>query len=433
MKRLIVGLIPFLPIWAQAQDVPNALLWSISGKGLPANSFVYGTVHSKDDRAFTYVDAVESHMRSVSTVAGELDLANATVNSMAVMGMMMMPDGKTLEDLYSKKEWKEVEARLKADLGIMAAMVMRMKPFFAMATMSENAMREDRAKMLDDHLLSHAKANGHRTFGLETVAEQMRAMDVLPLKEQAAMLLDHVRNEGYDELLEGLMNAYARQDLNALVEITEKGAGGIPKKMEKALLTDRNKTMAHRMDSVMRADNGALFLVGAAHLPGEQGVLQLLRGRGFVVEPVAIAPNAPAPTFPPAMLLKDGLRYTNDSLGFIMDMPGSPERGGPTMVGYKEQGSGALVIVEDAELDPGSIDMAAFIGEHYGGTEVGPVRTLTVQGMEAQVFAMDMKGTPSEVVVLLHLGRTYFVAVSDHDPTRRKQILDSFRFTDLPE
>jgi len=433
MKRLIVGLIPFLPIWAQAQDVPNALLWSISGKGLPANSFIYGTVHSKDDRAFTYVDAVESHMRSVSTVAGELDLANATVNSMAVMSMMMMPDGKTLEDLYSKKEWKEVEARLKADLGIMAGMVMRMKPFFAMATMSENAMREDRAKMLDDHFLSHAKANGHRTFGLETVAEQMRAMDVLPLKEQAAMLLDHVRNKGYDELLEGLMDAYARQDLNALVAITEKGAGGIPKKMEKALLIDRNNTMAHRMDSVMRADNGALFLVGAAHLPGEKGVLQLLRGRGFVVEPVDIAPNAARQVWPPAMHLKDGIRYTNDSLGFTVDMPGSPRASGTNMVGYKEAGSGVLVIVEDLEVDMSSIDMAAFVSEHYGGTEVGPVRTFAVQGMEAQVFAMDMKGTPAEIMVLQHLGKTYLVAATDHDAERRKQLLDSFRFTDLTE
>jgi uncharacterized protein YbaP (TraB family) len=433
MKRSIVGLLSFLPIWAQAQDVPNALLWSISGMGLPANSFVYGTIHSKDERAFTYVDAVESRMRTVSTVAGELDLDNAKLNSMAVMNMMMMPDGKTLEELYSKKEWKEVQGKLKADLGIMAGMVMRMKPFFVMATMSESAMREDRSKTLDDHFLAQAKANGHRTFGIETVAEQMRAMDALSLKEQAAMLLDHVRNKGYDGLLDNMMDAYARQDLAALMAIMGDGVGGIPKQMEKALLDDRNQVMVHRMDSVMRADNGALFLVGAAHLPGERGVLQLLRGRGFVVESVAIEPNAPAPTFPPAMFLKDGIRYTNDSLGFSVDMPDGPRHAGNNMVGSKENGSGVLVIVEDDELDLGTIDLAAFIAEHYGGTEVGPLRTFTAQGIEAQVFAMDMKGTPAEIMVLQKGGRTYFVASSDKDPQPRKQGIDSFRFTDLPE
>jgi uncharacterized protein YbaP (TraB family) len=433
MKRSIVGLLTLLPLWAHAQDRPNALLWCISGNGTAAKSFVYGTVHSKDDRAFAYVDAVESHMRSVSTVAGELDLDNAKINSTAVMSMMMMPDGKTLEDLYSKKEWKEVETRLKADLGIMAGMVMRMKPFFVMATMSESAMREDRPKMLDDHLLSHAKANGHRTFGLESVAEQMRAMDVLTVKEQAAMLLEHVRNKGYEDLLEGLMEAYAQQDLAALMAIMAEGGGGIPQQMEKSLLDDRNKIMAHRMDSVMRADNDAMFLVGAAHLPGEMGVLQLLRGRGFVVEPVIIAPNTSGPTYPPAMLLKNGIRYTNDSLGFRVDMPGSPRGAGTNMVGYKDEGSGILVIVEDLEVDMSSVDMAAFIGEHYGGTEVGPVRTFAVQGMEAQVFAMDMKGTPAEITVVQHLGKTYLVSAADHDAERRKQLLDSFRFTDLPE
>lgn len=433
MKRTLAGLLLAAPVWALGQDPSNALLWSISGKGLPATSYVYGTVHSKDERAYTYVDAIERHMSAVSTVAGELDLTNARMNSMAIMGMMMMPDGKTLQDLYSKKDWKVVEAGLKADLGFMAAMVMRMKPFFAMTTMSETAMREDRAKMLDDHLLGHAKANGHRTFGLETVDEQMRAMDVLPLKEQAAMLLDHVRNNGYQDELEKLMEAYAQQDLATLMEIMENGGGGIPKEMEKALVTDRNKVMAHRMDSVMRADNGALFLIGAAHLPGELGVLKLLRAQGYLVEPVAIEAMPNEPLFPPAMFLEGGIRYTNDTLGYRVDMPGIPEQVGERSIGYKREKQGVLVIVDEVEGNVNDLDVAAVIAEMYGDVIKEPIRSLVVQGLEAQVVTVDMQGTAAEILMVQYRTTSFFLAAVDDNEERRRQVLDSFRLIHLPE
>lgn len=433
MKRTLAALLLAIPVWALGQDTSNSLLWSISGKGLPANSYVYGTVHSKDERAYTYVHAVERHMSTVSTVAGELDLDNAKLNSMAVMSMMMMPDGKTLQDLYSKKDWKVVEAGLKADLGFMAGMVMRMKPFFAMSTMSESAMREDRPKMLDDHLLGHAKANGHRSFGLETVAEQMRAMDALPLKEQAAMLLDHVRNNGYQDELDKLMEAYAKQDLSALMDIMQKGGGGIPKEMEKALVTDRNRVMAHRMDSVMRADNGALFLIGAAHLPGEVGVLQLLRSQGYRVEPVAMDAEPNEPPFPPAMHLPGGIRYTNDTLGYRVDMPGVPEQVGERSIGYKREKQGVLVIVDDVEGNVKDLDVASVIAELYGDVIKEPVRSLVVQGLDAQVVAVDLQGTAAEILLLQHGTTSFFLAAVDDNEERRKQVLDSFRLTQLPE
>jgi len=429
----LAGLLLAAPVWCWAQSNTNSLLWSISGKGLPITNYIYGTVHSKDERAYTYVDAVERYMNTMSTIAGELDLDNAKLNSMALMSMMMLPDGKTLQDLYSKKDWKVVEARLKADLGFMAAMVMRMKPFFAMTTMSESAMREDRAKMLDDHLLGHAKAHGHRSFGLETVAEQMRAMDVLPLKEQAAMLLDHVRNNGYQGELEKLMEAYAQQDLAALMEITGKGGGGIPKKMEKALVTDRNKTMAHRMDSVMRADDGALFLIGAAHLPGEQGVLQLLRTRGYSVEPIAIEAEPIERSFPPAKYLPGGIRYTNDTLGYLVDMPGVPEQAGEGMIGYKREKQGVLVIVDEIVGDLKDLDLAAVVAGKYGDVVKEPIRAFSVQGLEAQVVTLDLQGTVAEILVVQHHTTSYFIAAVDDNEERRKQVLDSFRLTQLPE
>jgi hypothetical protein len=267
---------------------------------------------------------------------------------------------------------------------------------------------------------------------LESLKEQMRAMDVLPLQEQAAMLLEQARRTGYDDELESMMQAYAAQDLNALLRVSQESES-MPPALEKALLTDRNGVMAHRMDSVMRADNGAMFLIGAAHLPGDAGVLKALVAKGYTVEPVVIVPNAPGPTYPPSMLLTDGIRYTSDSLGFSVDMPGVPEQVGERMIEFKEKEQGVLLIVDVLPTDIQDLDLVEVIRTYYGDVVVEPRPSVVVQGLEGRLAVIDMQGVPAEVLLLQHRSKAYFTAAIDRDPTRRRQILDSFRFTDLPE
>ena len=275
---------------AHGQPPPKALLWSITAPGSVDTSYLYGTVHSRDERAFHMVGRVEERLVEARTVAGELDLEASRKAGLQLMGAMMLPDGATLESLYRKKEWKELEPFLRRELGAMAPLFMRMKPFFVLATLSEAAMPQDRPRVLDDHLLSTAQEQGQRVIGLETLQEQLRALDVLPLKEQATMLLDQARRNDHRQQLEELMQAYMAQDLEALMAITER-SGGMPAELERALLTERNERMVQRMDSVMRVDERAMFLVGAAHLPGEQGIIEGLKGRGWMVRPVATRPE----------------------------------------------------------------------------------------------------------------------------------------------
>lgn len=435
MKCFLAGLVLATPFLGSAQQLEQALLWRISGNGLERPGYIYGTVHSKDDRAYTYVTAVKDAMQQVNTVAGELDLDASRKGAASLMSRMLMPDDQRLEDLYKKKDWAKVDAFLKTELGFMAVMVQRMKPFFVMATLTEKAMGGKREMVLDEYLMSHAKASAHRTIGLETLDEQLRAMDVLPLKEQAAMLLDHVTGNTAHELLDSMLDAYAEQDIDALMHISQK-SGSMPEKMERALLTDRNVVLTHRLDSVLRSDGSTMLLVGAAHLPGDAGILQLLRAKGYSMEAVAIEAGTAAlskTSFPPPMLLSEGIRYTNDTLGYSVDMPGVPENVGDNRIGFKQNGSGVLVIVDERSGDLSGTDVAKVIAEHYGDAGVGTARTIAVQGIEAQVFSMDMKGTPAEIVVVQHGLRTFFVAALDSDGDIRKNVLDSFRLTDLPE
>lgn len=251
-----------------------------------------GTVHSRDARAFGQVPQLLDTVRGLDGVAGELDLTHADLPSLNLAMAMMMPEGKELADLYSNRQWKRVQEAVSAHLGPMAMMAGRMKPFFLMSLLSESVMRSDSAMVLDQYLQVRAKEMGKETFGLETLDEQLAAVDDLPLQEQADMLYELVRNDLYAADMDSMMEAYAAQDLDRLTRIAS--LGGLSDGFSDRLLNARNQVMAQRADSLMQEGKVLLFAVGAAHLPGTDGVLERLRRMGYAVEPVPARLQEPA-------------------------------------------------------------------------------------------------------------------------------------------
>lgn len=434
MKRFLAGLALATPFLGSAQEGEQALLWRISGNGLERPGYIYGTVHSKDERAYTYVAAVKDAMQEVNTVAGELDLDASRKGAANLMSKMLMPDDQRLEDLYKKKDWAKVDAYLKTELGFMAVMVQRMKPFFVMATLTEKAMGGKREMVLDEHLMAHAKANAHRTIGLETLDEQLRAMDALSLKEQAAMLLDHVKGNSAHEMLDSMLDAYAKQDIDALMNIS-RTSGSMPEKMERALLTDRNVVMSHRLDSVLRADGSTMLLVGAAHLPGEAGMLHLLRSKGYKTEAVAIE-AVKAKEYGPALRIGSGIHYVNDTLAFGMDMLGIPERTNETddiMIGVKQDDRGTAVSVFNLPNDVTAMDLDSLLSKEFPLFMIGEVEPRLVQGFNGSTFVLEKDGKKMDVLMVQRGDRAYLAASFGPNAIENRQALDSFHFTDLPQ
>ncbi|MEZ4791759.1 MAG: TraB/GumN family protein [Flavobacteriales bacterium] len=285
MRHLLVS-IALASLSAHGQGSGKSLLWRITSPSIDRASYLYGTVHSKDDRAFQFGDSVLPALDRCAVVAGELDLSTAGMElGMALLTTMRMEAGKKLEDLYRPKEWKRIDAAIQENMGFMAPMAMSMKPFFVVALLTENLMAGDRPQVLDEHLQYRAKANGQRVLGIETVKEQMAAVDAVPIPVQAKMLLDHVEHDGYAGDLDAMLDAYADQDLEALMAITER-TEGMPDELEHSLLTERNTRMVHRMDSLIREGEPVFFLIGAAHLPRTDGLIAGLRTAGYTVEPV---------------------------------------------------------------------------------------------------------------------------------------------------
>lgn len=349
-----------LPGVLAAQPTQNSLLWRIEAPHAKAPSYLYGTVHTRDDRAFHRMEELQGIMDHVQLVAGELDTREVQRNAMAVMARVMLPDGGQLKDLYKPKEWQRLEPVLKDRLGVMAMMVQRMKPFYVMGLLQERMMSEGgtesaHGQVLDEHILSLAAERGRDVAGLETSLEQFAAIEVVPIKEQARMLLKLADGTSGAGDMGAMLDAYAREDLDMLMSaMNEKN--GMTKALGKSLLTDRNLRMAHRMDSIMRNGTTALYAVGAAHLPQGDGIVALLRNKGYQVTPVA-----KGSWMPPNQHMEGWSLFRNDTLGYQVSFPadrrmklqqGDPSSGAHLVNWFTELEDGASFMVFFCKLAP---------------------------------------------------------------------------------
>lgn len=285
--NLFTWFLTYISIAAFAQQ--KGLLWEISGNGLKQKSYLYGTMHVSDERVFNFPSSFKAAFDSCRTFAMELDLDSAQnpANALKLMQYMLMTDGKTLKDLLSKKEYKTVEKFFEKHSPTPLNMLTMMKPIFLISIVETAKPKPsgERTEPLDKYLATLAKNADKPVIGLETLEEQMQALNTIPVKEQAQQLVQAIKetekmkkdNKNMDEL----MKYYTQGDLSKLYEFSQKS--GPKGEAQKALVTQRNHNMADRIDAKMK--NTSLFVaVGALHLPGEEGIIRLLEKKGYTLK-----------------------------------------------------------------------------------------------------------------------------------------------------
>jgi hypothetical protein len=144
--------------------------------------------------------------------------------------------------------------------------------------------------VLDLVLLQRAQEAGKQLHGLETIQEQLGVFDSMPEAEQIRLLRDAVDNlDRIDRMNAEVLALYKRRDLGGMLALNERymreGDPGVSRDLEQRLIIDRNRTMVERMQPHLDAGN-AFIAVGALHLPGDQGLLDLLDRRGYTLKPV---------------------------------------------------------------------------------------------------------------------------------------------------
>jgi len=258
------------------------ILWAVN-RADTSTSYVFGTVHSEDERVTQLPEPVSQAFNNASHLALEILLNEATKK--IVLKTLYFTDERRLKslltpDLYSRTIDAMNNRQLPPDV------TNRMKPWAVFTILS---MPEQKTGLfLDALLFQMANQQNKVVHGLETAQEQTAVFDEMPMSSQIALLestLDHLPD--MDRLLNEIIEVYLSRDLDQIVAISKKYEEMIDETLaadfNQRLVIDRNYRMVERMLPLLNKGN-SFIAIGALHLPGEEGILTLLEQEGYHVE-----------------------------------------------------------------------------------------------------------------------------------------------------
>jgi len=277
---LVCSLIAFVTF--SQQQYPKTLLWRISGNGLQTPSYLFGTMHLTDKRLFNFDDSVYRAIEQSKGLAIEVnpdEMAAYYVNEM----FDEIQDSKSVNEILSDKDFKKYSKSLSKKFGkpaeeITAKDIVEEKNKWV----NEYLKKGEMPTFVDAYLYNIARRQGKWVGGIEDIADQADLLEEMIDKTDIEVLLAGENEAESKSYLEAMINVYTAQDIYKLDSMMNDSYNASKKDR---LLIKRNIKMAMRMDS-LAAERSMFFAVGAAHLPGQDGVIDLLRKRGFTVEPV---------------------------------------------------------------------------------------------------------------------------------------------------
>lgn len=288
-------------IVAEAAKTPNGkgIFWKIEKAGVQP-SYLLGTMHVTDPRVLTMPESARKAAAEASTIVIEsdeiLDEKKAAAAMLMHPELTMFMDGSTIRDHMSAEDAEKLEKGLKTR-GLALAAVARMKPWilssFVALPACELARKAAGASFLDKHIAEDAIKAGKKVAGLETLAEQLQAMADLPVEFHLQALIETLElGDRMDDVIETMTGLYLTGDIGMTMPTLEAVAPTELGKdesayaaFEKRIVTDRNRIMAERAAPLLSEGN-TFIAVGALHLPGAEGLVELIRQQGFTVSAV---------------------------------------------------------------------------------------------------------------------------------------------------
>ncbi len=275
----------------------NSVFWKIKKAGIEP-SYLLGTMHLADSRIASLDGAKGEAFNKAQTVIVEnieaLDSAEASVAIIQYKEMTLYTDGTTLADRLDPETLAKLQKTAEAR-GIPYSSALVMQPWLVAASLSlpacEMAAKQQGAEVLDGLIGTRAKAEGKELVGLETIGEQFSAMANMP-EEFHLMALKETLDLGgvAEDVIETMKLLYLEGRIGMIEPLTKSVAPQTAGSKDYAefntrLITDRNKVMAERSLAYMEKGN-AFMAVGALHLPGELGLVELLRREGYSLSAV---------------------------------------------------------------------------------------------------------------------------------------------------
>ncbi len=293
MKRLTL----VLGLLLVATAVHAQLLWKVTGNGLGRPSYILGTHHMAPSTMIDQIKGMNEAIAGCDIVVGEVEkdsLMSPEVQARMAQAMVA-PLDSTLDKVLTPTDYGIVEKvfnKYFGTLGMKLKQVNNLKPS-AISTQMQ-AMQAikyfpnfDANSLIDVMVQTRANEAGRPSVGLESVDEQINLLFNGSIANQAKGLVEACKQDEFFQVQSAaLADAYLAQDLDKLLAVmTDATMGGDSEEEMEVLIYSRNRSWAEKLKVIM-PERACLVCVGAGHLPGEQGLLQLLRNAGYTVEPM---------------------------------------------------------------------------------------------------------------------------------------------------
>ena len=268
---------------SQETKTGNSMLWSIVDPKAPTDtSYLFGTIHQISQKDFAITDKIENAFAKSQVLMTEIDLTDPGMFA-EMMPRLLMEDGMTLEKILGEEDYQMLSKFMTENTGQPIAMYNDKKPFMASMVIM-NFFIEGKPASYDMTLTQMAQKRALKIKGLETVSEQMDVLDRTPYKEQAEQMLEMINNmEKTKESFEAIVKAYKAEHLEELDKLLDENIEMSDEKA--AMLDERNIKWIPAIEGAIK-ENSTFIAVGAGHLPGELGLINLMRENGYEVNPI---------------------------------------------------------------------------------------------------------------------------------------------------
>ena len=267
-----------LSINAQTQKSENSVLWEISGNGLAKPSYLFGTIHMICGKDFVMKPEATNAFSKTSKLALEINMSDVEelkIVQQAAVGKE--PLSKTL----SPKQIAQLEEVLKNNGGLTLAQVDSYTLETIMSLLFMKSFGCSDLKFYEMEFLAKAKESNKSVVGLEKAVEQLDILSKSFTDDELIAYLQKIDTN----LADTMVKYYTNGDINGLYTTTT-DKEQMSENTKAALLDNRNLNWLKIMPEMMQKES-VFFAVGAAHLAGELGVINLLKKAGYAVKPVS--------------------------------------------------------------------------------------------------------------------------------------------------
>lgn len=261
-------------------------LWKVSGK--QSAIYLIGSVHMLTKEYYPLNPALDTAFKDSDLLVEEIDMSEmlAPDKQLQILTRGMLPADQPLDKVLSPATYALVNRRV-SDLGLPIEPLKQFKPWLLAITLMQLELQKagfDAELGLDKHFYNRAQKDGREVQGLETVEYQISRFDGMTMEQQDRLLADTLKELDTEmSNISKLADAWKTGDVPTVERIMLTDLKQDPLMYER-LLVERNRNWMPKLEALFTRRGRAFVVVGAAHLVGPDGLLAMLKAKGYGVE-----------------------------------------------------------------------------------------------------------------------------------------------------